>query len=376
MSSAPVAARRRSVGQSLANLANSFIAGVAGHRPELVGDALPRMSWRLNGFDVGPRELLNVLDVRHAGHARIPVAIYVHGLFIDESNWWLGPSPLPEVVERGLGWAPLCVRYNSGQHVSYNGDALADLIEGLAAAWGERLGAVQIFAHSMGGLVTRSALHALQVRSSPVLAHIDRVFLLAVPNQGADLERLGHAIESGLGAVDAIPALSARLMQRSLTPSQRRKQMRRRRSRDTEIVGSAVALPTVPIRTIRTMFSLRSDGIRDVRFGYMLQSEWQSEEQERHRFMLNHRRPVPPPPGVRVYCIAGSLWPDVGSAPSRIRNDGMVSTASAAGKGGDFDDLRVVEAGRFAEIPLLAHQIVPASSRVWDRVRYWVEHDL
>ncbi len=365
---APVARTR----DALVSVANSMIAGVAGHHTELFGDALPRSAWRLDARDVSAAALLQAHG--DDAHGAIDVAVYVHGLFIDESNWALGPTPLPTAVQRTFGWAPLFVRYNSGRHVSQSGEDLAALLEELAATWGPRLGRIAIFGHSMGGLVCRSALHVLEKRGASVLGRIDRLFLLAVPNQGADLERLGHAIEFGLTAIDLVPTLGRRLMRRADVRSGRRGA--RRRNRPAREPSAVVALPSVPLRTIRAIFAFRSDGIRDVRFGYMTQAEWESEAHDRFRFMLNHRRPLPPPPGIRVYCIAGSLWPDVGSAPSRIRNDGLVSTASAAGKGGEFDDLGVVEQGRFAEIPLLLHQVVPASARAWVQIRRWVEDDV
>ena len=108
----------------------------------------------------------------------------------------------------------------------------------------------------------------------------------------------------------------------------------------------------------------------------MLREEWTAAENDGLSLMANHRRPVPPPEGVRVYAVAGSLWPDVGSEPSRVRNDGVVTVASVAAKAGEFDDLKVVEKGRFAEVPMLLHQLVPASPRVFKIVKNWVDNDL
>lgn len=369
----------RRLREALVSITNSFIAGIAGHHPELLGDSLPVMSWRHQCRDVSAAYLLRVLGSRRGNERPIDVAVYVHGLFIDEQNWLVGATPLPISIERHIGWLPLKVRYNSGKHVSHNGEELARLLCELHAAWGPRLGKIHILGHSMGGLVCRSALHVLEQRREPVLEHVDRLFLLAVPNQGADLERLGHAVEFALQAVDLVPAIGKRLVRRAQTPSKKLARRPRKRARAKARAvdfQTAVALPTVPIRTIRAVFAFRSDGIRDVRFGYMTRQEWESAEHEPHRFMLNHRRPLPPPAHVRVYCIAASLWPDVGASPSRIRNDGLVSTASAAGKGGEFDDLNVVEKGRYVEMPLLLHQVVPGAARVWRQIRYWVEHDV
>ena len=259
------------------------------------------------------------------------------------------------------------MRYNTGRHVSENGEALADLLERLHGVWGHRLGRVQVFGHSMGGLVSRSALYQLEQRRAPVLEHIDRLFLMATPNHGADLERIGHATEYALNLVLQMPGHGVRLLRE-------RVEGRSGGRRIAETVQALVSVTGAPLRTIEAVLGARSDGIRDVRFGYLLREEWESAAHDEHRFMLNHRRPVPPPESVRTWAIAGSLWPDVGSQPSRVRNDGLVTVASAAGRG-EFDDLGVVEAGRFAEIPTLVHQLVPSSRRVLAKIRSWIEDD-
>ena len=51
------------------------------------------------------------------------------------------------------------LHYNSGLHVSTNGRAFAALLENLLEQWPEALKEFGILAHSMGGLVTRSAHH-------------------------------------------------------------------------------------------------------------------------------------------------------------------------------------------------------------------------
>lgn len=317
------------------SLMHATLAGLVGHVDDpRLATWLPQMSWRWHHRDVTTLDLLR-LHSRTGGNERpLDVAVYVHGLFIDEQNFTLGPDPLPRQLERHFGWRTLLVRYNTGQHVSHNGEALAELLDELHETWGPRLGRVQLFGHSMGGLVARSALDILHRRGSAALEHVERMFLLATPNHGAELEKLGHVLEYAL---------------------------RRTRRLHTG--------------TVHGLLRMRSDGIRDVRHGYLRREEWESDEHAR-RLMLNHKRPVPPPPGVRTYAVAGSLWVDVGSAPSRLRNDGLVSVASAAGTGGPFDDLGVVDAGRFAEVPMLVHQLAATSARVGGRIRHWVEHDL
>ena len=56
-----------------------------------------------------------------------------------------------------LDYTPLYVRYNTGLHTSQNGRELAAQLEQLVMHWPVPVKEITIIAHSMGGLVTRSA---------------------------------------------------------------------------------------------------------------------------------------------------------------------------------------------------------------------------
>lgn len=61
-----------------------------------------------------------------------------------------------------LGLTPIYLRYNSGLHVSQNGRELALQLEQLLGHWPVPVEEVSVLAHSMGGLVMRSAAHYAQ----------------------------------------------------------------------------------------------------------------------------------------------------------------------------------------------------------------------
>ena len=316
------------------------------------------MSFRHAARDVGAHQLLRIVRAEGLRRGQIDVAVLVHGLFVDEQNWTLGPDPLEARLREDFGWTPLLVRFNTGRHISHNGEALADLLVELHEEWGSNLGRVQFIGHSMGGLVARSALAALEARGSSVLNRVERLFLLATPNQGADLERIGHTLEMTLRNVQRLPTYSLRLFGAGAENTDSR-------------LARAQNVAALPLRSVRGLIGLRSDGIRDVRYGYMQKREWQMDAAWNDRALVSHKRPLPPPLGVRTYSIAGSLWPKVGGKPSRWRNDGLVSVSSAAGKGGDFDDIQVIENNRFVELPLLLHQLLPTSERVRSQMARW-----
>lgn len=366
-------ALHRQIRASAWSLAQATIGGLFGHRDGPWSPHIPQMAFRSEFQDLDADQVLAPLAPVFGKSRPIDIALLVHGLLVDEQNWTLGSSPFPDQIRKYLGWAPVMVRYNSGQHIWKNGALLADRIVELYDTFGPRLGRIRIIGHSMGGLVSRSAVEHLRRRNHSALNHIDRLFLLATPNHGADLERLGHAFEYLLSTAEEAPKTAAGMFRRVIRRGGAKVGLK------FEVVTAAAEMVSVitgmPFRSILSVVAARSDGMRDVRFGYMTREESESAAHDHDRFMLNHRRPLPPPAHVRVYTVAGSLWPDVGAQPSRLRTDGLVSVASAAGVGEEFDDLQALRSGRHAELPLLVHQLVASSPRTMARIREWVRNE-
>jgi pimeloyl-ACP methyl ester carboxylesterase len=354
------------------SLLGATVGGVFGEDAPIFAEHVPAMSWRYAHEDVSA-EALVALDpaLRHA--VRVDIAVLVHGLLVDERNFTLGLDRLVDHLAPRFGWQPVMVRYNTGRHISDNGEALADALVALADALGPRLGSVQLIGHSMGGLVSRSALAALERRGAAVLNHVERLFLLATPNQGAELERLGHAVERTLESLHRLPGQGIALFGGAEPKQAGAATVRAVRRLRVRVARQIAEVPSRPLRTAAALVALRSDGIRDLRYGYLQAREWQLAESLGDRFQTSTRRPLPPPAGVRVYAVAGSLMPRAGEVPSRWRTDGVVSVASVANHGGAFDELRLVEQGRFVEVPLLVHQLAATSRRVTDALAGWVE---
>ena len=374
---APFAGLPRRAVSSAGSALGAMIGGVAGRRAGRLASIVPTMAWRYGRRDVRADELLRCVQAERdasgaAARGAIDVAVLVHGLLIDESNWTLGTDRLLDHLPGRFGWQPLMVRYNTGLHISENGDALASLLEQLHDAWGPRLGRVQLIAHSMGGLVSRSALGALERRDASVLDRVERLFMLGSPNQGAELERLGHAVEVAISMAHKIPVGGVALWN-GPTPEESGRivsdAIRELRHKAAAELADGAA---TPLRSIGRLVRGRSDGIRDLRHAYLQEREWRLAEQLGDRLFVSTRRPLPAPPGVRIYAVAGSLWPTRSEEPSRWRNDGVVSVASVANKGGDFDELELVERGRFVEIPRMLHHLLANSSRVTDQLERWV----
>jgi hypothetical protein len=231
------------------------------------------------------------LDLRPAalaaslGPSRGRLLVLAHGLCLNDLHWNRDRHDHGAALARDLGVTPVYLNYNTGLHVSTNGQAFAQQLETLVAAWPGPLESVAILAHSMGGLVARSAVHYGARAGHAWPARLRTLVFLGTPHHGAPLERGGHWIDLLLG----------------MTPY------------------------TAPFRRLGRA---RSAGITDLRHGSVLDEDWKG----RDRFAPGGetRRPLPLPAGVACFAIAAHL----GKANERRNHplgDGLVPVASALG---------------------------------------------
>lgn len=263
--------------------------GVLGDYLAATGNPLATtMAWRSDG-QVLPLE-------RAALAARLPQAggrllVLVHGLCMNDSQWSRGGHDHGAALARDLGYTPVYLHYNSGQHVSINGRALAAQMEALLEAWPRPLERCAIVAHSMGGLLARSALHHAATAGHRWPQRLDDLVFLGTPHHGAPLERAGSWIDTVLGAVP-YAAPFARLGK------------------------------------------LRSAGITDLRHGNLLDEDWVGRDRFQ-RGAGDHRQHLPLPRGLRCHAIAASIGQRRGDLKDRLLGDGLVPLDSALGRHAD-----------------------------------------
>jgi hypothetical protein len=215
------------------------------------------------------------------------VLLLVHGLCMNDLQW---PVPGHADALVALGYTPLYLRYNSGLHVSENGHEMALQLEQLLAHWPCAIDDITVLAHSMGGLLTRSAFHCARqagLRWPAVLKHI--VFL-GTPHHGAPLERAGNWVDVILGS-------------------------------------------TPYTRPFARLAQLRSAGITDLRYGHVLDADWQGHE--RFRRKPDSRAPVPLPEAVNCYAVAATTAARRSLLAERLLGDGLVPLHSALGQHDD-----------------------------------------
>ncbi len=312
---APSSARREALVAAL--------NGVVGDHLAATGNplAIPmRLRRRGRPLELSPRALAAAFR-----RPRRKVLVLVHGACRGDLQWRRLGHDHGAALSRALGHDALYLNYNTGLHVSENGRELAALLERLVEAWPVELAELAIFAHSMGGLVARSACHAAAASGHRWLHRLRRLAFLGTPHHGAPLERGGAWIDVALGV-----------------------------SRYSAPIGR--------------LGRLRSAGVTDLRFGSVLEEDWR--DRERFGDVRDRRRLVPLPVGVRCYAIAAARVSGRG-ALGRLLGDGLVTVDSALGRHADPalalgipDDRQWVAQGA-DHFALLSRRDVYARLRTW-----------
>ena len=285
------------------------------------------MALRADGRDVAPEPAQLALAFPDArGH----LVVFVHGLMESDDAWAAtgaqegqGTS-FATALESDLGVTALHVRYDSGDNVSANGGALAELLEALTADWPVAVERIDLVGHSMGGLVARSACHAGADEGHAWVGRLTTLVTLGTPHLGAPLAKAAH------------------------------------------VAGWAMArLPES--EPYSRVLSARSDGIRDLRYGAVLPQDWSG----RDRFALVEDLPadLPLPAHVRTCHVAATLTDDPEHPVGRAVGDGMVRTGSAAGRGRTrripFDPVDGARVGGVDHLALLRDPEVYALLQGW-----------
>ena len=299
--------------------------GVMGDR--LQQDANPlctRMGWYQHGLP------LDVRALAASGGASGKVLVLVHGLCMNDLQWCHNGHDHGAFLAQALGYTPVYLRYNTGQHTSINGAELSLLLESLVASWPVAVKELAVLGHSMGGLVARSACHHAALPHAgtsawlPLLRHL--VFL-GTPHHGAPLERAGHWIDVLLGS----------------TPYS---------------------------RPFARLAQLRSAGITDLRYGHVLDADWQGRD--RFRFTPDQRTHLPLPSGVACYAAAAAVAARRSSAAERLVGDGLVPLHSALGIHDDVNRTLGFTKARQAVFYRLGHLALLGDARVAQQLAQWL----
>jgi pimeloyl-ACP methyl ester carboxylesterase len=132
--------------------------------------------------------------------------LVIHGLCMNDLQWTNSADGFEinhaEAVALAGRFTPVYLRYNTGRAIEDNGAELSEKLELLCKAWPVAIKEISVLAHSMGGLVIRSAAHHAD-ESTIKLAwrkKLNRIAFLGTPHHGAPLEKAGHWIDLVLGS--------------------------------------------------------------------------------------------------------------------------------------------------------------------------------
>lgn len=314
-------AEREAVIAALNGLMGDYLA--ASNNPLAI-----RMRLRSNGQ---PLELK-----KSALSAKLPDAggkllILVHGLCRCDLHWRRGGHDHGMALARDLGYTPLYLHYNSGRHVSTNGREFSALMETLVKHWPVPVEEVTILAHSMGGLVARSACYYGKASGHDWVQHLKKMIFLGTPHHGAPLERGGNWLGTVLGR-RTYTAPFARLAQ------------------------------------------IRSAGITDLRYGNLVDEDWAGRDRFEHTG--DTRRRVPLPRGVKCYTIAGTAGRRAGDIRDRFLGDGLIPLDTALGIHEQQSRVLAFPKSRQWVAYGIHHLDLLGRLEVYDKIRAWLAQEV
>lgn len=250
--------------------------------------------------------------------------VLVHGLCMNDLQWLRAGHDHGQALAQELDCTPLYLNYNSGRHISSNGREFAAILEQLVSDWPVPVRELLIVGHSMGGLVTRSACHYAAAAGHGWLNALTRTVFLGTPHHGAPLERAGNRANLLVG----ISPYSAPLTRLGM---------------------------------------IRSSGIRDLRFGNLLDEDWQNVDGN-HKH--DPRQLVPLPADVECFAVAATKSKEPGS---RLSGDGLVPVRSALGQHKDSALSLPIPEAHQAIVYGTDHFALLSSAQVYQQLLNWLK---
>jgi pimeloyl-ACP methyl ester carboxylesterase len=264
---------------------NAVLNGVIGDHLEKSDNPLKiDMQFRHNGhsFKVDTKGIKKTYPVITSN-----ILLMLHGSCMNDLQWTKNEHNHGIALAKELGKTPVFLHYNSGRHVSTNGKELQVLLANLIAEWPVPVEEITILAHSLGGLVTRSALHYGQEQKSTWTKLLKKIIFLGTPHHGAPLEKAGNYFE--------------------------------------------VVLKSIPYsKPFARLAKVRSAGVTDLRYGNLLDEDWQDIDQ--FKLGSDHRQHIPLPNNIACYSVAGVKGKPKKSGSTKLQGDSMVLVKSALGQ--------------------------------------------
>jgi pimeloyl-ACP methyl ester carboxylesterase len=215
------------------------------------------------------------------------ILLMIHGSCMNDLQWTRKDHNHGKIIATELNKTPIYLKYNSGLHISSNGKNLNNLLEELVKNWPVPIEEIVIIAHSMGGLVSRSALYYGEKNQKKWTKHVKKIVFLGTPHHGSYVERTGNYLDLILESIHYA-------------------------------------------KPFARLGKIRSAGVTDLRYGNLIDEDWKDD----HRFEIKNdkRRNIQLSKQIEFYTIAAVIGNETTSLSTQILGDTLVDVKSALGQ--------------------------------------------
>jgi triacylglycerol lipase len=257
------------------------------------------------------------------------LCLLIHGVTDNERTWTMpDSSDYGRLLAQDFGYTPFYLRYNTGLHISDNGQLLATILEQLITHYPINIEEICIIAHSMGGLITHSACHLAQAQNLTWPKRIKQIFLLATPHLGSFLEKFAN--------------LTTNILEK---------------------------VPNWHTRLVGKVLNLRSAGIKDMRFGYLTEADWKNEDAD--KLLKNNKTPPKLLENAAYYVVSGRLTLEEKHWVTHLFGDILVTTNSATAHSKNASEFNFpIE--NHVQMPKMYHFQLQNSPKVYEQLTKWL----
>ncbi len=255
------------------------------------------------------------------------ILLMVHGSCMNDIQWTRKEHNHGSALAKELDKTPIYLHYNSGRHISTNGQDFSKLLAELVNHWPVPVEELVILAHSMGGLVSRSAIHYGEQQQQSWAKHLKKAIFLGTPHHGAPLEQAGNYLD--------------------------------------------VVLEAIPYaKPFARLGKIRSAGVTDLRYGNLVDEDWQNND--RFDMQADQRQAIPLPTQVTCYSIAGVANKAAVSKTAQLLGDNMVGLKSALGQHKDPAKNLQFKEENTGTVYECTHSDLLSNPQVYTKIKEWL----
>ncbi|MEE9408109.1 MAG: hypothetical protein V3V28_08550 [Polaribacter sp.] len=215
------------------------------------------------------------------------ILLMIHGSCMSDIQWTRNNHNHGTILSEELNKTLIYLNYNSGRHISTNGKELNTLLENLIKNWPVPIEELVIVAHSMGGLVTRSAIYYGEKQQLNWQKHLKKVAFLGTPHHGSPIERIGNYLD--------------------------------------------IILKTIPYaRPFAKLAKIRSAGVTDLRYGNLVDEDWLNKD--RFELKKDNRQNISLQKNIAFFNIVAVTCKETNTKSIHLLGDTLVNVKSALGQ--------------------------------------------